>query len=80
MSDKAITTSRIGRITIEVWSNSDMVVLARPSSMHGAAVQMKLHAHEWLDLGPEIFVDGEPATDEQKDLVQGNLRTFLDLT
>ncbi len=79
--DKARTRSRIGKITIELREDeTDPVTLARPTSMHGAAVQMKLHSHEWLDMGLGIFVDGQPATTEQKDLVEGNLRPFLDLT
>ena len=69
----ARTKSRLGGITIEQLGT----VLVRPSSMHGAAVQIKLHAYEWgEDLG--IFVNGDPATDEQKDAVDGKLRSYLD--
>mgnify|MGYP007062749017 FL=1 len=51
-------------------------VLARPTSMHGAASWFRRN-DEWRGFA-EIFVDGTPATTEQKDTVTGNFRPYLD--
>ena len=79
-ADSAATNHRkfkdscVGKITIVDRETGH--VLARPSSMHGAASWFKRNA---VQVGlAEIFVDGTPATTEQKDTVTGNLRPYLD--
>lgn len=77
---RKLTTNCVGRITIECREEGeDPIVLARPSSLHGAASQIKRNNAEgfWTDYA-KIYVDGTPITTEQKDTVTGKFRPYLD--
>jgi len=71
-ASSGLAKSRIGKITIRFEDR----VLARPTSMHGAASWFKRNPN-WIPLA-EIFVNGEPATTEHFDTVTGEFRTILD--
>lgn len=73
-------SKRMGKVTIEaVEEGEDNIVLARPTTLHGAAVQIKLNNSDGSWTGyAKIFVDGKPVTKEQKATVGPKFRTFLD--
>ena len=69
MSDR--TETRFRGITVE-GGPAPWDVLARPTSLHGAAVRIRLMTVSWESRGYVGFrgcVDGTPITDEQRSMV-----------
>ena len=56
------------------------VVIARPTSIYGAAVALRRCGARWAAAGlsPVVLVDGEPITPEQKATVNETWRPYLE--
>jgi len=67
-ADKALTFTRVKGLSVRA-ARSPQEVLARPTSLHGAAVACKRLGTKYGDL--VVFLDGRPLTACEKAMLKG---------